>query len=244
MVKGSPKAYPRFQADTDILSLTDFIEAFARKDSSIPLESFLSFVPIDFGRILEIAVEQNRDSIMEGTTTDLRMRGRAVLEAAIIETGTVSGAQWMIDWQLKKGIIEKAEWNNCFDQIAVSFDDILFNYASKSAGFLRALENNIGRKGKRGRPKVVDAASSLRGLIDSGLVCEAAQPTREDPENSLDATLRRLRPIVRSAIQRGVLRRSLEIHGQSCQEAVDTHTRRLARLAKSITAAHQAKQKA
>jgi hypothetical protein len=238
MAQGERKQYPRFQADTDILSHTDFVEAFAKRDERLGADIFAGFVPISFPRMLEIAVEQNRESVTGGHSTDFRMRGREILERAIIEQGAIAGAQRMVDFLFENGDISQEIWQNAVDQIEESFDSILLKYAEQSAFFLRDLERNISRKKVKGRPSITESSVSLASQIDSGLLVMAAKVTRDDLENSPDAMMRRLIPIVRDAVETGYLPRGRSENGESLQDAVDRHMKRLRRLSNAIHEEH------
>lgn len=238
MGKGRHKTYPRFHADFEVLSCINFVEAFARRDPELSDVIYRSYTPITFARSLEIAVEQNRLSIPPGTKTDMMMRGRFVLESALVEAGVFAGAQHIIDWQLDVGIIDQQTWDRCSIDILDQHEEITIKFAQQTAFFLREIEKIVNRRGLVGRPSPSEAAWSLTGYVDSGLLNQAAQPTRDDPENSFDGMMRRLKPIVRNAIKDHVLPRHNERRGQSLDDAVSKHMKRLERLAKDIKDKH------
>jgi hypothetical protein len=223
MARGARLPDPALQSDVDLLSFIDIIESIGRGAFVEPDAPVRRLTAVQFGRIAEVAVENNAGALRQGTVGEYRKRARHIIDAALVEEGWISGIRFALDWLLESGYISPQVFLVLSGMPEAHSTDIWRKAASNCALILRDIEKARARTGGKGRPAASPNGDALARLLDSEIIWDAVRSLPPGTQADRDTVAAAIPAMVRKYSRLGQPRRL----GETEQEHVDRHSKRL-----------------
>lgn len=201
------------------IELLESIGAGASLDTDVPVRNVSAY---SFMKIAFIGFEQARlgKYIRQGESGNIRDKITRSIINISAEEMWVAGTGFVINDLHESGEISDEIFFRHLAMVQTHHNQVWRNSARISGEFLRKLQAMRERKGHRGRPLQARSGDALANLVDSAILRDAAmgreKPTPEDIESGIPE-------IVRAYLRTG----QLQCLGQTRQEAVDRHSKRL-----------------
>lgn len=228
MARGKKPVNPLYEADRDLLEHLEMVEAIGNGAFIEPDVPVRRLTAVSFARLAEAAVEQNASDIRQGRVGEFRSRARSLIEAALVEESFISGMRQSLALLFDAGEISRDAYLAKVALFSSHYEDMWRTAARHCAQILLEIEAARLRKGKRGRPPAAPNGDALAKLIDSSILRAAANQAW--PHNDKDAISAAIPAVVREYMRLGQIRTM----GETEQEAVDRHSKRIRALFASI----------
>lgn len=221
MARGKKPANPLMEADDDLLSFLDVIEAYgsgAAVEPDCPLQQVAA---IAFARIAEGAVHQHRANLPNGSVGEYTSRAKWLMENALAEACFSSGARWALVQAVSTLVNER---DTLTGDIDAHDEEVKRGAARQCALILKDIAAAIDRKGKRGRPPAAKTDGIL-ALWDSMILRDACNSVAPNKTRDRAAIAEQIPKVVRQYLLLG----QLPWQGCTEQDSVDIHARRIRR---------------
>lgn len=235
MARGKKPPDPLLESSDDLLQLIPFLADLTRDDTIVERDAAilewqrkaqaLKLTIIYWADVAELAVEQHAKSIRKGEVSDFRKRARKFMEGAKYEHGFAEGNRDLLNRLLERKLISPKQFRRelqCVENQETEKQRFMLIGIEL---FLREIRNYVIRGKRRGRPRM-ESGHSQQQLKDGSLFHEAVMAAGGYASIDRDRVATSIPDVVRRALEDGRLSRL----GQTRQEAVDRHSKRIRNL--------------
>jgi hypothetical protein len=220
MTRGRRNPDPKNVSDIDLLSHREMLSAISEGAPS-------TVSVMQIGRICEAVVEQYRPLIPKNRRSEFDALVKSYIEDIIFYEGCAKGEALCLQWLNDRSAISNEFYEKYRDELRFIDQHYTSRMASVAVGLLNKIEERVRASGTgRGRkPGGVTRTAELDGKLLSAAL------SRLPPERLDHAALRLM---VRHVVAEAVTRGSLGRLGETPEQAIDTHTKRVLRHAGRI----------
>jgi len=227
--QGKKPPNPYLLTDSELLEYIELIEVFGSGAQTAHDASIAGMTAIQFARLAEGAVYANKAHFPNGRIGEFQLRAQRLMENCIAEECSNSGSRFMLESLREAGVVAANVFSEKLAELTTSQEAARRGAAAQCAAILREIEKFVLRHGKRGKP-VGARASDLLSLWDSMALHDALALVAPGQGDKRDAIAEKVSTVVRTYIKFG----HLPWRGETHQQCVDIHTRRIVRLLDSL----------
>lgn len=227
MAQGKKEANIYLEANANLL---EYIELFELYGAGAPVDedaSILQMTCIQFARLAEGAVEKYKVDLGNGNVGLYRARAQRFMENSILEEIYHSGYTNALKEQFYSTYYYSEQLANSNKHILLARKAA----ASQCAAILNDILKRQTLKGVKGRPKQALRANPLLRCWDWQIISDTIKLLPRNKQKNREAILAKISEQVRLYVRNGHL---TQLGDQSEQQCIDTHTKRVKRLFRSL----------
>ncbi len=218
-----------------MLGFIPYFDLITRDDTIVERDASLLEKQRDFQKLkltflkvaqfAEIAVEQHAKSIRQGEVSVFRRKARSYIEGARENMGVAKGKRDVLNRLLETKVISGKQFRKELQVIEKDEGEVLRLTLISVTEFLNEIRNYVRRDKRRGRPRL-DSGHSRQQFKDGSLFHEAVMAAGGYTSMDRDTVAASTPGVVKSALADG----RLPALGETRQEAVDRHSKRIRNL--------------